>query len=152
VLEAHARELFGVQYAPAVNSGKSSALIAASVGAEVIVAAYNFWATAPVAGAKLPGQIEPGEGLPEPQAELAQEPSVQTVPRWPSEGWWWEGGQEIAPSGEFDPRDLDTPLDRLTRSSGGRRAPVALGATALPADRPEPGRFNPGPAPRDTAH
>ena len=44
------------------------------------------------------------------------------MPQWPSEGRWWEGGEEIAAGEEFSPRRLDTPLDRLTRSSGGRRS------------------------------
>jgi len=47
---------------------------------------------------------------------------LQTMPQWPSEGRWWEGGEEIAAGEEFSPRRLDTPLDRLTRSSGGRRS------------------------------
>jgi len=47
---------------------------------------------------------------------------LQTVPRWPSEGRWWEGGKQVAPTDDFTPRRLDTPLDRLTRSAGGRRS------------------------------
>ena len=47
---------------------------------------------------------------------------LQTVPQWPSEGQWWEGGDQIAAGDAFTPRRLDTPLDRLTRSSGGRRS------------------------------
>ena len=47
---------------------------------------------------------------------------LQTIPQWPSEGRWWEGGEEIAVGENFSPRRLDTPLDRLTRSSGGRRS------------------------------
>ena len=51
-----------------------------------------------------------------------REPVLQTVPQWPSEGQWWEGGKKI-PTGElFTPRRLDTPLDRLTRSGTGRRS------------------------------
>jgi len=49
-------------------------------------------------------------------------PGPQDVPRWPSHGRWWEGGEQ-AESGEgFAASQLETPLDRLTRSSGGRRS------------------------------
>jgi magnesium chelatase subunit D len=51
-----------------------------------------------------------------------RQPGVQEVPRWPSEGRWWEGGDDVAPGEPFDPRRLETPLDRLTRSGGGRRS------------------------------
>jgi Mg-chelatase subunit ChlD len=44
------------------------------------------------------------------------------VPQWPSEGRWWEGGDHVEAGEDFTPRRLDTPLDRLTRSSGGRRS------------------------------
>lgn len=47
---------------------------------------------------------------------------MQTVPREPSEGQSWEGGQEILPGETFTPRRLDTPLDRLTRAGSGRRS------------------------------
>lgn len=57
-----------------------------------------------------------------PQTESPQEPILQTVPRWPSEGRWWEGGKEVAVGESFSPRRLDTPLDRLTRSGTGRRS------------------------------
>ena len=46
----------------------------------------------------------------------------QGSPQWPSEGRWWEGGKDIAVGEAFAPRRLDTPLDRLTRSTGGRRS------------------------------
>jgi magnesium chelatase subunit D len=59
---------------------------------------------------------------PDERAELAREPILQTVPQWPSEGRWWEGGEEITVGEDFVPRRLDTPLDRLSRSSGGRRS------------------------------
>ncbi len=35
---------------------------------------------------------------------------------------WWEGGQKVKPGQEFQPRKLDTPLDKLTRKQGGRRS------------------------------
>lgn len=47
---------------------------------------------------------------------------VQSVPNWPTEGKWWEGGQQVSVGEVFDPRRLDTPLDRLERSTGGRRS------------------------------
>ncbi len=51
-----------------------------------------------------------------------RQPAPQDVPRWPSEGRWWEGGEQIDPGQAFTPSHLETPLDRLTRSSGGRRS------------------------------
>jgi len=62
------------------------------------------------------------EEPPHERAEVAREPVLQTIPQWPSEGRWWEGGEEVTAGEEFSPRRLDTPLDRLTRSSGGRRS------------------------------
>ena len=50
------------------------------------------------------------------------EPAPQTLPQWPSEGRWWAGGEKVATGDAFAPRRLDTPIDRLTRSSGGRRS------------------------------
>lgn len=38
------------------------------------------------------------------------------------DAYWWEGGKKVDASGEFMPRSLDTPLDRLTRRSAGRRS------------------------------
>lgn len=62
------------------------------------------------------------EKPPTERSEAMREPVLQTIPRWPSEGRWWEGGEEVAVGEDFAPRRLDTPLDRLTRSSGGRRS------------------------------
>jgi len=62
------------------------------------------------------------EEPPAERTEVARQPVLQTIPQWPSEGRWWEGGEEIAVGENFSPRRLDTPLDRLTRSSGGRRS------------------------------
>jgi len=56
------------------------------------------------------------------RTEAAREPMLQTIPQWPSEGTWWDYGEEVAVGEDFAPRRLDTPLDRLTRSSGGRRS------------------------------
>jgi len=56
------------------------------------------------------------------RAEVVREPVLQAVPQWPSEGRWWEGGEEVTVGEDFAPRRLDTPLDRLSRSSGGRRS------------------------------
>ncbi len=38
------------------------------------------------------------------------------------DAYWWEGGKKVDARGEFDPRSLDTPLDRLTRRNAGRRS------------------------------
>lgn len=38
------------------------------------------------------------------------------------DAYWWEGGKKVDATGEFAPRSLDTPLDRLTRRSAGRRS------------------------------
>jgi Mg-chelatase subunit ChlD len=46
----------------------------------------------------------------------------QTTPSTPQDGHWWEGGQDVPIGEEFDARRLDTPLDRLTRKSAGRRS------------------------------
>jgi magnesium chelatase subunit D len=56
------------------------------------------------------------------RGEVGREPVLQTTPQWPSEGRWWEGGEEVSAGEDFNPRRLDTPLDRLTRSTGGRRS------------------------------
>jgi magnesium chelatase subunit D len=62
------------------------------------------------------------EEPPDERTEVAREPMLQTIPQWPSEGRWWEGGEEVSAGEDFVPRRLDTPLDRLTRSSSGRRS------------------------------
>ncbi len=46
----------------------------------------------------------------------------QDIPTWPTEGEWWEGGQPVEVGAEFNPRRLETPLDRLERATGGRRS------------------------------
>ncbi len=46
----------------------------------------------------------------------------QSVPDTPQTARWWEGGQEVPIGEEFDARRLDTPLDKLTRKSTGRRS------------------------------
>lgn len=38
------------------------------------------------------------------------------------DAYWWEGGKKVESKGEFMPRKLDTPLDKLTRQSAGRRS------------------------------
>lgn len=35
---------------------------------------------------------------------------------------WWEGGQKVKPGETFQPRRLNTPLDKLTRKQAGRRS------------------------------
>ncbi|RLC83535.1 MAG: hypothetical protein DRI37_10125 [Chloroflexi bacterium] len=44
------------------------------------------------------------------------------VPQWPSDGKWWDGGQQVQIGEAFDPRRLETQLDRRERSTGGRRS------------------------------
>jgi magnesium chelatase subunit D len=46
----------------------------------------------------------------------------QNVPTTPQDAHWWEGGQDVPIGEEFDARRLDTPLDKLTRKSAGRRS------------------------------
>ncbi|MBN1873701.1 MAG: magnesium chelatase, partial [Anaerolineae bacterium] len=46
----------------------------------------------------------------------------QDVPQWPTDGKWWEGGKFIRPGEIFQTRRLEAPLDRQTRSAGGRRS------------------------------
>jgi Mg-chelatase subunit ChlD len=38
------------------------------------------------------------------------------------DSYWWEGGQKVKTGESFQPRKLDTPLDKLTRKQGGRRS------------------------------
>ena len=33
---------------------------------------------------------------------------------------WWEGGQKVKPGEKFQPRRLNTPLDKLARKHAGR--------------------------------
>ena len=56
------------------------------------------------------------------RTETIRIPGPQEIPQWPTEGRWWEGGEFIDPDSGFNPTRLETPLDRLTRSSGGRRS------------------------------
>jgi magnesium chelatase subunit D len=63
-----------------------------------------------------------GEGPYPQEQEAPHEAAPQTLPRWPSEGQWWEEGRRSETGDTFTPRRLDTPLDRLTRSAGGRRS------------------------------
>jgi Mg-chelatase subunit ChlD len=46
----------------------------------------------------------------------------QSIPDTPQEAQWWEGGQQVPVGDEFTARRLDTPLDRLTRRTAGRRS------------------------------
>ena len=79
--------------------------------------------TTEVAGKKKAVSGETDEEQPPPERSQAmREPVLQTIPQWPSDGRWWEGGDEISVGEPFAPRQLDTPLDRLTRSTGGRRS------------------------------
>src|SRR6185369_10357935 len=51
------------------------------------------------------------------QAEAQPQQSPDT-----RDAYWWEGGQKIKTGESFDPRKLDTPLDKLTRKAGGKRS------------------------------
>ncbi len=44
------------------------------------------------------------------------------MPTWPQDGEWWEGGKQVTTGDIFDPERLETPMDRLERSLGGRRS------------------------------
>jgi magnesium chelatase subunit D len=46
----------------------------------------------------------------------------QNVPQTPQDGQWWDWGDDVPIGEEFNARRLDTPLDRLTRKSAGRRS------------------------------
>ena len=35
---------------------------------------------------------------------------------------WWDGGQKVKAGETFQPRKLNTPLDKLTRKQAGRRS------------------------------
>jgi magnesium chelatase subunit D len=71
---------------------------------------------------KTPVEVETGDKPSSEGQQRPQEPVLQNVPRWPTEGQWWEGGKKIPAGDPFAPRRLDTPLDRLTRSGSGRRS------------------------------
>ena len=79
-------------------------------------------AVAEIAGKKKLASGEIGDEEPPERTEIAREPVLQTIPEWPSQGTWWDYGEETAVGETFTPRRLDTPLDRLTRGSGGRRS------------------------------
>jgi magnesium chelatase subunit D len=64
-------------------------------------------------------EVEESDGSP--REEAPKEPVLQPIPRWPSEGRWWEGGDDVDVGESFAPQPLDTPLDRLTHAGGGRR-------------------------------
>lgn len=38
------------------------------------------------------------------------------------DAYWWEGGKKVQPSGSFEARRLDTPLDKMMRRNAGRRS------------------------------
>jgi Mg-chelatase subunit ChlD len=64
----------------------------------------------------IPGE----EGEPSPEQNSA-EPAVQDVFQTQSANWW-KGGQKTKVGEQFDTRRLDTPLDKMMRSHGGRRS------------------------------
>ncbi len=50
------------------------------------------------------------------------QPYQQDVPKWATDGNWWQGGKVINPGADFETRRLETAQDRKTRSTGGRRS------------------------------
>jgi magnesium chelatase subunit D len=50
------------------------------------------------------------------------QPYQQDVPKWATDGEWWEGGKFIDPGADFETRRLETPQDRKKRSTAGRRS------------------------------
>jgi Mg-chelatase subunit ChlI len=44
--------------------------------------------------------------------------------------YWWQGGEKVKTGEVFDPRRLDTPLDKIVRRSPGRRSRTAPNANA----------------------
>lgn len=60
------------------------------------------------------------EGEPSPEQNSA-EPAVQNVFETQSTNWW-KGGQKVKVGEQFETRRLDTPLDKMMRSHGGRRS------------------------------
>lgn len=67
-------------------------------------------------------RLDPEDSSSDEPSRRQQSPSPQDVPQWPSDGRWWEGGDQVDPAGAFSPSHLETPLDCLTRSGGGRRS------------------------------
>ncbi len=54
--------------------------------------------------------------------DLSQsEPALQQV-RESQDAYWWDGGNQVESGAEFQTRQLDTPLDKLTRKQAGRRS------------------------------
>ncbi|RME31782.1 MAG: VWA domain-containing protein [Thermoflexia bacterium] len=76
----------------------------------------------PPAEKKTPVETEAGKTPSSNSQPRPRSPVFQQIPRWPSEGRWWEGGAKIRTGVVFTPRRLATPLDRLTRSGSGRRS------------------------------
>jgi magnesium chelatase subunit D len=112
---------------PEINLGDLSERIAEAQAQSVASGQHQEEAeSTQIAGKKKGIAEEPdGDASDEDTSERSrsvQSPGPQEVPRWPSEGRWWEGGEKVAPGEAFVPGQLETPLDRLTRSSGGRRS------------------------------
>ena len=79
----------------------------------------------PAQGAPEAGQVKK-KALASPSSEASNigqpEATRQDVPRKPQSARWWEGGRSVSIGETFRTRRLDTPLDRLTRSTGGKRS------------------------------
>jgi len=65
---------------------------------------------------------EPGDAVPHEASSSQEQIAPQHTPTWPSEGRWWEGGEASSVGESFDPKRLDTPMDRMERATGGRRS------------------------------
>ena len=52
---------------------------------------------------------------------MAPEPARQ-APFDQGDAYWWDGGRKVKPSAAFEPRRLDTPLDKMMRKKAGRRS------------------------------
>lgn len=53
---------------------------------------------------------------------LSEEPSPQQAVYSSQDAHWWDGGKIVKVGETFDPRKLDTPLDKLARRHSGRRS------------------------------
>ena len=62
------------------------------------------------------------------EEEISEQPPSDHVPQQSvfdaTSARWWDGGQKVKVGDTFEPRRLDTPLDKLTRQDVGRRSLV----------------------------
>jgi magnesium chelatase subunit D len=108
---------------PEVTLGDLSERVAEAEGQDLMNDQPGDEAKSPeAAGKKKAVADDPETDDPRERTRPIRSPGRQEIPRWPSEGRWWEGGEQVEPGQGFNPGRLETPLDRLTRSSGGRRS------------------------------